>query len=562
MAQFMGIVFNEIMMPDFVRVTAIKHSILPPITQTLETVGGRAGSYDYGNTIGNREIKVSIDIVEAEPNTLPSLLSQLATWLYYDEPKELILGDNPNKYYFAKITGDTDVSEEFILGSGEITFICSDPYIYGDDYQYTLPQPYYGDIINVVNVGQADTYPEMEFTIAKNLTNFSVVANDEFIDLGTPFEEDIDTTPVDYKDDILHDALKTTEGWSPASSDYKGTVLGSMEIFDNSVMRQAGLDYGKAAGWHGASVIKGLKQSATNFELKYGFMISTQAHADYVGTMVPKETIKARKGASTKYKLQSKIKYEKGKSYKIKAKYQKKDGVWFKMWNGYYVHYSPKTMTYRDEQYKADKMGMNNVYLTDENSSPLLMCSVFDNTSSNRQLTAEVKVIGTAGGAHIILKKAIPSKYDSFEGYWLIKRKDNTWYVSLYVETSSGKHKRLFYKKWKDAKKQYRRDIAKAQISTLAYSDYPACYMSCRDIIIQNLDKDLDEDSVPLILRKGDVLYIDNETGSILKNGKPFYEFLNPSSSFIKLESGNNGIAISPANAFSEGIITYSERSL
>jgi hypothetical protein len=68
--------------------------------------------------------------------------------------------------------------------------------------------------------------------------------------------------------------------------------------------------------------------------------------------------------------------------------------------------------------------------------------------------------------------------------------------------------------------------------------------------------------TVPLIARAGDVLEIDNSTGAILKNGVPFYQYLNPSSSYISLEKGANGIVISPADAFRNGKITFTEKSL
>jgi hypothetical protein len=68
--------------------------------------------------------------------------------------------------------------------------------------------------------------------------------------------------------------------------------------------------------------------------------------------------------------------------------------------------------------------------------------------------------------------------------------------------------------------------------------------------------------STPIVLRVGDILEIDNSTGAILKNEQPFYEFINPASTFIKLQKGENGLVIKPANAFKNGLITFEERSL
>ncbi|MDF3254998.1 MULTISPECIES: distal tail protein Dit [Bacillus] len=557
MAEFAGIYFNELPMPSFVKVININHSILPPVSQNTLAVGGRAGVYDYGNTVGSREISIDVIIVAPEQNVLPSLLEELSAWLYYDEEKELILGDNPNRYYKAKFTGDSDIKESFLYGEGTLTFTCSDPYIYGLEREYLIPATYSGDVLELTNTGNADTYPQLRFEMTEDVTDFSIVAGEDFIDLGSPLAVDADAdTKVDAGGWALKDYLKSLNGWTvPASQNY-GTITGSMEVYGNVEIRQAGLDYGTGSGWHGAAVVKPLAQSVTNFEAQYTFRIDTDATYRYIGTVKLRTSVSMRAGSSTKYKVKKTGKV--GETYNV---LQKTGNGWYKLENGYYMPSGSKYSIFTAETYKADKMGRNQFMLNDSNGYPVFVASVRDDTSKSRRLTAEVKLINGVN-VDIIFSKTVPSKHNNLDGYWLIKRNKNVWYISLYNENESGGYTRIFYYRWSDSRELYKRPVSQAQIGVMAYNSNTACYMACKDIRVKTLDTQVKEEQVPLIMRAGDVLEIDNETGAILKNGQPFYEYLNPASTFIKLRKGENGLIVTPYNSFINGTITYTERTL
>lgn len=557
MAEFTGIIFNERQMPDFVRVLNIHHSILPPISQNLINIGGRAGAYDFGNTIGTREITVDIAVVAPEENVMPSMLEELSEWLIYDEAKELILGDNPYRYYLAKVTGDTNIDEQFIVGEGSITFVCTEPYIFGQERSVVIPPEYQGEPMELINTGSADTFPYMSFDITKDLTSFSVVSGDEYIDLGTPFEVDTDESKkVDAGGYVLIDYLKSLSGWNKPSSVPQGTISGSYEVVDNIEFRQAGLNYGTGTGWHGASAVKNLAQATTNFDSNMYFRINTNATSKYIGTLKLKTDLNQRVGGSTKYRIKKVGK--KGQTFNVVGR---ASSGWYKLENGYYTSNVTKYATFTPENVGADKLGKLQYILNDANGKPLMIASVTDGTNKSRSLTANVTVYN-GGTKYAILNQAVPSKYLDLDGYWNIKRSNNVWFISLYASNDAGKYTRIFYKKWTDTKKTYSRAISQAQLLTQAYSKNTACYMSLKEITIKTLDVEVKDDEIPLILRAGDVLEIDNETGAILRNGRPFYQYLNPSSSFIKLQSGSNGIAVYPADGFKNGSVSYVERYL
>lgn len=488
MAKFIGVYFNDIPIPSFVKVTGIKHSILPPISQNLLTVGGKAGAYDFGNQIGVRQIEIDIKIIMEEENTLPQLLEQLASWLYYDEPKKLVLGDNPNRYYMAKFTGDSDIKESFIVGEGTLTFICTEPYIYGLERTILIPPTYAGEELQIENTGNAETFPYMRFEITRDVTSFSVVAGDEFIDLGTPY--DIDTqTPVNASPYILRDHLTTTNGWTNAPSVEEGTVQGTFEVYNNHYFcfRQANLDYGKGSTWHGAAMRKDLGSTVHNFDAYFYFYFKTQ---------------------------------------------------------------------------KPNELGRIQMTLLDVNGNMVGRVEVSDASVGQRRLKFRAWMYKAGGtGGRLIGHKIFSSKHHTLNGYMRIRRNGRYFIVELCNQVK-GKYKRIYYNKFFDKGKHYQTNIAKVQIHTGAYSTYTPAYMEARNVVIISHDVTVNENEIPLILQAGDVLEIDNATGAILKNGIPFYQYLNPASTFIKLEKGINGIVISPHKCFTNGEIRYTERSL
>jgi phage-related protein len=71
---------------------------------------------------------------------------------------------------------------------------------------------------------------------------------------------------------------------------------------------------------------------------------------------------------------------------------------------------------------------------------------------------------------------------------------------------------------------------------------------------------ELPADQTPIIATAEDILSIDCSKSIIYKNGEPFYQALHPASTFFKLNTGRNGIAVSEDDA--DVRIAYQERWL
>lgn len=484
MANFKGILFNGRQLPDFVKVRDIEHSILPAVSQNLMTISGKAGAYDFGNEVGVREITVNVTIRMAEENTLPLYLEQLADWLYYEEPKKLILGDDVKHYFLAKFTGDSNMQESFLVAEGSLTFLCTNPFKHGSDKEVLIPASYTAgsEPIQIINKGNYKTEPKMRFDITKDVTNFTVVADDEFIDIGTPLTVDNSVTVGNHGKYAIRDLLTTTNGWTVSSAVHSGTVFGRYEVLDSHAFRQAGLDYGEnLSGWHGATMQKPIDFSVQDFELLWYFKINTAKQS----------------------------------------------------------------------------LGRLQISLLDEAGKEVFLIKVYDGSAVNNTILFNTILFGSK--TTIMSQKNFPSNLTALNGYVMFKRVGK----AMTVEVRDVTGKLLHQQKFTDSQGIYQGKIKQVKLHTGAYNSYPVTAMEQRDVVITNLDKaSLNVGTVPLIAVAGDVLEIDNSTGAILKNGQPFYQYLNPSSSFIKLEKGANGISISPADCFTNGVINYTEKSL
>ena len=486
MAKFYGVHLDEVQMPDFVKVVGIQHSILPPVSQNTVEISGRAGAYDFGNEIGTREITLDILVVAEEENVMPQLLEQFGAWLYHSEAKKLVLGDNPNRYYMAKVTGDSNIKESFLVGEGSITFTCSDPYIYGMEKTLLIPDTYAGDVLEVNNTGLAETFPQMQFEVTKDVSAFSVVSGDEYVDLGTPYTVDVEA-PVNISPYILRDQLVSTNGWTVAPSVEGGTVQGSFEVWNSHCFRQAGQDFGTGTNWHGGTMIKPLTTTASNYEMLFYFYISSN----------------------------------------------------------------------------VEQVGRVQACLLDSNGVMRGRFQVKDASIGSSKLQFEGWIYGS-GKANNFARFDLPASITSMFGYIRLVKSGRYYTVELYQATdSTGKSFRYLYgKRFFDGKQEYQDKIAKAQLHLGTSGTAKPAYLEARDLYIISKDVTKNDTQIPLILQVGDVLEIDNEKGAVLKNGVPFYQYLNPTSTFIRLERGNNGVIISPADAFKNGQITYKERNL
>jgi predicted phage tail component-like protein len=274
----MAIKFGGVDLPSFVIINDVKLSLLPPVNVTEVTVLGRTGTYDFGSTLGSRTITVKYTLEADSPSDLRVKARAWKDYLFSKEAKELVLLEEPDKYYLAKLVDDTDYDEIVKVAQGSVTLLCSDPYLYGAEKQVT-PTFNENSAITVENGGGEDTYPiiEMEFTQPSTDIYLSNQPGEQLV-IGQP--ENIEQPPVPKQVSILSDPCDSLTGWTQATTVDGGVIAGTFTA--NGQLRATNGDYGSGTAWHGPSMIKSLSKEIQDFDIQL-FLTFDSAKPEQVG---------------------------------------------------------------------------------------------------------------------------------------------------------------------------------------------------------------------------------------------------------------------------------------
>ncbi|MEC3417067.1 phage tail family protein [Bacillus thuringiensis] len=275
------ITFAKKRIPDFVKVNKIGVSILPSIETNTLKVKGRAGVLDFGNEIGERRINVDITLVTPKPNEVIKYTTLLAEWLFYTELQELILDDEPDKFYRARIEGETNIDEMLTTGTGTLTFLCPSPF-----KESLTPKSLFFEglsdidpaVNGIENNGTADTFPTIELT-AKEDTPAVVLKNgeDKFFQVGEDVSDIVQAMP--DREVIIDDDASTLNGWTtPIKQD--GVLSGEI-ISDGRQFLVKDGNFGSAPlYWGGAGKLKSLPRPVQDFTWKINIGFMTQQIAE------------------------------------------------------------------------------------------------------------------------------------------------------------------------------------------------------------------------------------------------------------------------------------------
>lgn len=162
--------FNGISSTTYLVENNVHHSILPPLAFRSLAVPGRAGVYDFGVSAGAREIVIDVTVKGNSQADLRSKVRSIASWLYQDNLKTLVFSDEPDKTYYARIAGSTDLEQIVWTGQGTITFICPDPYAEGASFSQTFSSG-----ATITNNGTAKVFPVFTINFSGSASYFKVM---------------------------------------------------------------------------------------------------------------------------------------------------------------------------------------------------------------------------------------------------------------------------------------------------------------------------------------------------------------------------------------------------
>ncbi len=256
------LIYNGIELPSFAKAGKIKNPPHPPISLITTAIAGRPGSYYFGQNLGEKTIEVPIIFSSSTKADLPDVKRALVDWLFYDEPKQLILPEETDKYYMAKVSGDTDLEQMMNTGWGTITFICPDPFAYGTTETTSNFVP--GNSLTVTNNGGLETYPQFHFEFTGNTTEFAIMSANEYLYFGQPASVDTQT-PTTKRIKILDDDCSSVANYTAGIGVDGGVVAGTL-ISDGSSIKAS--DYGTGTQWHGPAGVKSLGQQIQDFSIQ------------------------------------------------------------------------------------------------------------------------------------------------------------------------------------------------------------------------------------------------------------------------------------------------------
>lgn len=156
---------------DFgILINKIERPLLPPISTQSLVVGKKAGAYLLANVLEPLVITVDITIMNSETDQeLRESIRQLASILFVDNGKgELLFSDEPNRFYKAQLTADSDLESVASMGEGTLQFLMGEPYA----FSVTEKSATISTSTTVSNNGTIETYPYFRLTTGIEIYDF------------------------------------------------------------------------------------------------------------------------------------------------------------------------------------------------------------------------------------------------------------------------------------------------------------------------------------------------------------------------------------------------------
>lgn len=172
MIRTFNINFNGVDIPKWVKVQAVNTTVLPDLNHSFKQVAGGRGLRETGTTFGAKKIDIEFKIVVPTGTSLLQLQRDLAVWIKGNDFKlsPLIISDEPDLVYMAKIMDSVSISDNMFTGEGTLSFIvpsgiATHRLIKYGAFDYNQKE------LTVYYQGTAETYPTIKFTADVRIYN-------------------------------------------------------------------------------------------------------------------------------------------------------------------------------------------------------------------------------------------------------------------------------------------------------------------------------------------------------------------------------------------------------
>lgn len=259
------LVFAGNALPPYIKVNSISYSVLSPIQHKTAKIQGRTGQYDFGIENDMKTIEVSYQIIAEDQSDVMKKAASFSTWVSHKDLQKLEIADQPDRYYMARVVGDTDISESYRVGSGKLTFVVPSGVAESKTLKSSTHVITTSDPVIFDNQGTADTYPVVKLTMKQDSEVVSVIGDEEFFQVGD--FPSVDKVTVPRTVNVFRDAFASYSGWSAGLAVDGGTITGTFAS-DGIAVGQSGKNYGTGTGWHGAAGVKSLTKQVQDFQIQ------------------------------------------------------------------------------------------------------------------------------------------------------------------------------------------------------------------------------------------------------------------------------------------------------
>lgn len=204
----MPVYFDGYDLSNYLNVISLDRGIGVSRVNNLLKAGIQKGKRYSSFTYDEKEILMEITLVQ----DLISKRRELAGILNVNEPKELIFGDEPDKFYMAIPDGNINLEELAHIGRSSIKWIVPDGVAHSVEYSSFTTSYIQPEKINVINRGTEICKPLLEATMRSDngLVAF-IDSHENVLQFGDP--ESVDTVAYKQNEMIISEGMRNSGNW-------------------------------------------------------------------------------------------------------------------------------------------------------------------------------------------------------------------------------------------------------------------------------------------------------------------------------------------------------------
>lgn len=255
--------FNGINLRKWVIVEDKTRSLAPPIYNDLVEVPATNGAYQSGQRLGVRQIAIPVTFTGTNRADWMLKAKHFIGHILTNEPKPLWFSDEPDVYYNAILSGDTNLEEFVQYGRTTLLFVCADPFKY--DTQETKININNGST-TVHYDGTHETKPRFKITFNQAVTQFEIKnQHNDRIFLGRPAA--MTDTEVQREELVFQDNMGSTSSWVVPDYLDNGHIAGEMASDGTKFYAERYGHVVQPEAWQGPSLKRSIGASLQDFRM-------------------------------------------------------------------------------------------------------------------------------------------------------------------------------------------------------------------------------------------------------------------------------------------------------